>query len=169
MKAHVIGLAGSGKTTLARWLADRCGTAAIDLDGIVYDPVSGERPESDIARRLAAIRSQHGWITEGAYHAEWLRPHLEESDVIVWLDLSLRTCLWRIATRHVKAELARNNPHPGWKKLWRFLLYTRRTAGSQRTGTSRLLKRYGSKVVRCRSSSDEAAFRRRSGGGPGGV
>ena len=151
MKAHVIGIPGSGKSTLARTLAERYGIVNIDLDDVVYGPY-GERSAREIARLLEEIRSASGWITEGAYGEEWLRDHLAHADVVVWLDLPLGTCLARILTRHLRAELGGDNPHPGWRRLWDFLRYTRRSAAEQRRRTRALLAAYGHKVVRCRSS-----------------
>jgi adenylate kinase family enzyme len=66
MKAHVIGIPGSGKTTLAQWFADKYLIPAFDLDYVVWDE-SGERAPSEIERRLTEIGRLPGWVTEGAY------------------------------------------------------------------------------------------------------
>ena len=158
MKVHIVGLAGSGKTTLARWVSSKFSVPTHDLDWIVYDS-AGERPSAEIAQRLEDVRRQPGWVTEGAYGEEWLRSLLDAADAIVWLDPPLRTCLARIVMRHLRAALARNNPHPGWRKLFRFLRYTQRTARGQRERTRNLLTGYETKTVRCRSSRDVAAWR----------
>jgi adenylate kinase family enzyme len=114
MKVHIIGPAGSGKSTLARSLAAQHGATWHDLDEVVYGS-GGERATEEIAERLAGILGSEGWVTEGAYRAEWLRPVLEALDRVIWLDVSLPLCLWRIFKRHVVAELRRNNDHPGWE------------------------------------------------------
>lgn len=165
MKSHIIGIPGSGKTTLARWFTNTYRVEAFDLDYVVWGD-SGERPPSYIENQLQDIRQLDGWVTEGAYTQEWLGDHLEAADVIVWLDLPLHTSLARIFTRHVRAEFARNNPHPGWRKLWKFLLYIRETGERQRADAARLLAPSMSKVVRCRSSRDVAAYQNRQGPGP---
>ena len=157
-KVHISGLAGSGKTTLARGIADEFGSSAYDLDWIVYDQ-NGERPAAEIERRLQAIAEGRGWVTEGAYTQDFVTPLLERADAIVWLDPPLYACIFRIVKRHVRAELARNNPHPGWTRLLRFLNYTRTSANRQKQQTGSLLLRYHSKVYRCRSGSDVAAMK----------
>lgn len=161
VKIHVIGLAGSGKTTLARWIGERFDVPVHDLDFVVYDAETGERPASEISARVDAIRLGAGWVTEGAYHDAWCKPLLDDATHIAWLDVPLRTCVMRIVKRHVRAELARTNMHPGWRKLARFIDYTRRTARHQRDEIAELLEEYGSKVARCRSSSDVATLKRR--------
>jgi hypothetical protein len=56
--------------------------------------------------------------------------------------------------RHITAELRGNNQHPGWRKLWRFLNYTRRTAPAQRSAVASMLRPHAAKVHHCRSSRD---------------
>jgi len=167
MKAHIIGLAGSGKTTLARWLAGTYAIGACDLDDVVYDRVTGERPATEIERRLEEIGRLPGWVTEGAYHQPWLKQHLDAAEIIVWLDISFPICAKRIVLRHVGAELAGRNPHPGWRKMARFLNYTRQTASRQRAETKCLIDPFSAKVMHCRSSTNVKAFQAHRSGASG--
>ena len=160
MKAHVLGISGSGKTSLSRWISARSGVPAYELDWIVYNG-AGERPEAEIVRHLEDVRRLDGWVTEGAYTEPWLKPLLDDADVIIWLDVPWQTCVLRMLKRHIRAELARNNRHRGWRKLARFLDYTRRTAPRQRADAAKLLAPYAANVVRCRSSRDLAAMKTR--------
>jgi adenylate kinase family enzyme len=163
MKVHIVGIAGSGKTTLARSLSERFDIKSFDLDFVVYDSEAGERPAAEITRRIDEIRALDGWVTEGAYRDAWLRPLLDDATAIVWLDVSLPRAMSRMVKRHARAELARNNLHPGWRRLFRFLEYNHKTAGQQRAETMALLAAYPQKVSRCRSSSDVTAFKARIG------
>ncbi len=163
VKIHIVGIAGSGKTTLAQWIGDRFGIRACDLDFVVYDSDIGERPVVEITRRIEEIRRLDGWVTEGAYRDAWLRALLDDATAIVWLDVSLPRVLFRTVKRHARAELARNNLHPGWMRLFRFLNYNRTTAGRQNSETRALLATYPDKVFRCRSPQDVAAFKVRIG------
>lgn len=153
MKLHIIGIAGSGKTTFADWASTTFNIPAIDLDPVVFSQ-AGERPRDELLRRLGEIQSRDAWITEGAYHDEWVSVLLDDADAIVWLDVPRWASLWRILKRHVRAELQGNNKHAGWRKLWRFMSYTARTGASQREATVTLLRPYQEKVARCRSSAD---------------
>lgn len=159
MKVHIIGLAGSGKTTLAAWISERFGVAAHDLDWIVYDE-AGERPEPEIVARIGEILREPGWVTEGAYHQTWLQPLLQAADRIVWLDPPLPVCVFRMLKRHAVAELRRDNAHPGWLRLVRFLRYTARTSGRQRADARALLAPHASMITRCTSSSEVRLLQR---------
>jgi adenylate kinase family enzyme len=163
VRAHVIGIAGSGKTTLARKLAHRYGMAAIDLDDVAYDRALGERSEPDVIALIDDIRGRPGWVTEGAYRNRWIEPLLADADRIIWLDVPVATCAFRMVRRHVIAELRRSNAHSGWLRLVSFIDYTRRTAATQRAETERLLAPHAAKVVRRRSSGQHAKVLREFG------
>ena len=154
----MIGIAGSGKTTLARRLGEALGAPVYDLDRVVYDRVTGERPAEEILRRMDEIGAGQRWVTEGGYRDAWLAALLADADVIVWLDVPFATCATRMIKRHLRAEMAGSNQHPGWGKLMRFLKYTRTTAARQRRETAELLRPYASKVERCRSSREVDAL-----------
>ncbi len=158
LNVHIMGLAGSGKTTLARWIADTFDLSVHDLDWVAYDK-RGERPLAEIEGRVNAITGVDGWVTEGAYQEGWIEPLLGCADYIVWLDIGLHRCLFRMVKRHVRAELSGTNQHPGWVRLLRFLNYTRKTSRLQRQRTRRLLAGYTDKVYRCRTSGDISAVK----------
>ena len=159
MNVHIVGMAGSGKTTLAHWIGGAFDVPAFDLDPVVYDFETGERPTPEIVSRIQEIRRLDGWVTEGAYREAWLRPLLDDAAAIVWLDPPLAVAILRMVKRHARAEFSGTNLHPGWVRLLRFLNYNRRTASQQAAETIDLLSPYASKVSRCRSSRDVAAFK----------
>jgi adenylate kinase family enzyme len=160
LRVHIIGLAGSGKTTFARWIGDTFGVPVHDLDWIAYDQ-QGERPLAEVAQRVGAISNSNGWVTEGAFQERWIEPLLTRATAIVWLDVPLHVCLFRMLKRHVRAELSRKNQHPGWRKLFRFMNYTRHSARHQRQRSRGMLAPHGGKTARCRTSSDIEAMKAR--------
>jgi shikimate kinase len=124
-RIHVIGAAGSGKTTVARLLANLHHVPWYELDVIGYEGGAGRKRRLD--ERLADLRrivAQPAWVTEGSF-LWWTRDLFEAADRILWLDPPWHVAMPRIVTRHVRASLAGNNRHPGLRKLLRFLWFCR--------------------------------------------
>ncbi|HEX2185227.1 MAG TPA: hypothetical protein VHN78_06960 [Chloroflexota bacterium] len=129
VRIYVLGGGGSGKTTLARRLGARLACPVYHLDDVLFPRgwhtlSQAERQamrEAEI-RRLAALPS---WILEGCYPG-WIEEFAAAADLIVWLDVPFWRAAWRIVKRHVLADLRRNNRHPGYRNLWRFLQGQRR-------------------------------------------
>jgi hypothetical protein len=98
-RVFVTGAAGSGKTTLA----PRFGPPVYEMDrGEAPDDLDGE------------------WVVEGVYTWD-IEKYLTRADVIVWLDLPMRTTIPRILRRHVTLSARGRNPHKGLRLLWHFL------------------------------------------------
>lgn len=94
---------------------------------------------------------------------------MTSADTIIWLDVGCRVAAWRIVYRHTSRSIARDNPHPGVRRLIRFLrhaktYYTSDTSllpSSQiddgaitRDATGEMLAPYASKVRRCEKNAD---------------
>jgi len=171
-RVHIVGMAGSGKTTLARQLAERLHAPCYELDVVGYE--NGAKRSIE-ARRvdLSQIVSQPSWVTEGAF-IWWIDDLLQHAEVIVWLDLHWSLCYQRIVLRHIKADIARNNRHPGFMKMLSFAKDVRpryldpvpctpsgpNDDGANRAATADILSPYKNKVVHCRRPSDVARFLR---------
>jgi hypothetical protein len=170
-KIHIVGGAGSGKTTLAKRLAVRLGCASYDLDRIGWR----NHHKVPLPERLDAIEtilSQPCWITEGVF-LWWTGILFENADRIVWLDIPFRLAAWRIVKRHILASWRRENLHPGIINLIKFLdgvgrgYYCRPAVEPEspdddfaitRDATAGILASYGEKVVHCQNQSDVYRF-----------
>ena len=97
-RVAVVGTSGSGKTTLARALAGRLGVPHVELDAFHWASGWTEVDEQTFRDRVATALETTGWVTDGNYSA--VRDlYLARADTVVWLDLPLRTCLWRVIRR----------------------------------------------------------------------
>ena len=164
---------GSGKTTLARRLGALLDAPVYELDLVGWEEVTGrERSLAEKLARVQEIAVRPRWVTEGTMLG-WSDPLLHAADRIVWLDIPWRVALWRMLLRHVRADLAGNNRHPGWRRLFRFLWYTRKyywngypcapvpddgEGNATRQRTAQRLARFPEKAVRCRTSGDVATL-----------
>lgn len=172
-RIHIIGGTGSGKTTLARKLSTSLNIPFYELDVVGYEGGFGTPHPLEVRiAELKRIADLPAWVTEGGYIL-WIDELLRTADTIVWLDLPWRTRRWRVITRHIKADLARNNRHSGYLNLYRFYMTARKYElnptiytlqppdigdYSSRATMVYYLEQYRDKVVQCRTVADVAAF-----------
>lgn len=177
-RIHVIGASGSGKTTLARELAGRLDVPYHGLDAVGYEGGAGAKRSLELRQAdLARIVAQPGWVTEGAF-LWWVEDLLQHADAIVWLDLHWSVCYRRIVIRHLKADLARNNPHPGFLNMLRFAAGVRSYCldpqpavpaapdddHANRAAVVLALAPYMDKVIHCRHPEEARRFLARAAG-----
>lgn len=102
----VIGTTGTGKTTLARSLAQKHGLTHIELDSLFWQP--GWKPiEMGEFRSLVADAVEADrWVSDGNYRGVrdivW-----SQADIILWLDYSLLLVFWRLFKRNIKQIIER--------------------------------------------------------------
>ncbi len=109
----VVGVTGSGKTSLASRLAGLLGLAHVELDGLRFGPGWSEPPDEVFRQRVVAALSAPGWVVDGNYSRvrdiTW-----KLADTIVWLDYPFLTSFWRLLRRSyrrvvLQEELWNNN------------------------------------------------------------
>jgi adenylate kinase family enzyme len=134
-KIYIAGGAGVGKTRLSNKLAQATGFPVFELDWILWTTGdNGERLQlADRVEITREIAAKSEWIADGMYIG-WAQELWKSADLVIFLDISLKLMLWRIFWRHVGAELRRNNRHPGWLKLFRFMKVVVRSYRSTEVG-----------------------------------
>jgi adenylate kinase family enzyme len=93
---------GNGKTTVGRELAHRLRVPFVELDALVHGPNWVEAPDDELRRLLDPVLAGDGWVIDGGYRRKIGDLVLEQADTIVWLDLSMRVWLPRLARRTVR-------------------------------------------------------------------
>ena len=173
-RIHIIGCGGSGKTTLARQVTNVLDAPCYELDNIGYAHHS-KRSLEERLQDVRQIAAQPQWVSEGAY-LWWTDDLFHHADTIVWLDLHWTVCYQRIVMRHIRADLARTNTHPGFRKMLRFAggkrqYYLNPVPGvptdpnddnaMNRAAVAQVLQAYSGKTVHCRRPADVTAWLKR--------
>jgi adenylate kinase family enzyme len=94
----IYGVTGSGKTTLARQLAERTGLPWHCVDDLTWEPGWVMVAPDEQRRRIAAICAGEQWILDSGY-SSWLDLVLPRADLIVALDYARWRSLARLARR----------------------------------------------------------------------
>jgi adenylate kinase family enzyme len=126
-RVWVAGLPGSGKTTLARTLADRLGVPHVELDALHHGPAWDEAPAQLLRQRVEAslAAAADGWVVDGNYRGKLGDLVVERADTMVWLDLPLPLILWRIVRRTASRLVHRTELWNGNRETVRNSVLTR--------------------------------------------
>jgi len=96
----VKGCSGAGKTTLARALARRFNVPHVELDALHHGPNWTPASAHELQARVQlALDDTRGWVVDGNYDSKLGNLLLDRADLIIWLDLPLRTKLSRVVAR----------------------------------------------------------------------
>ena len=183
-RIHITGGPGSGKTWLASRLSRQLGVPCFDQDGAALalfarlglPPTSPSPPpevEAGLIEAAMEFAAGHTWVSD-ATSITWAAPLFERADAVVWLDTPRSVALRRVFTRHVRAELRRDNRFPGWRRMYRFWRWSRRFYWDHnppgvnpygtpmtRTTLASMLEEHAGKLVVCRNAGDVRALERR--------
>jgi adenylate kinase family enzyme len=116
----VVGTSGSGKTALARGLAERLGYPHVELDALHWRPNWTSTPGDEFRDRVMRAVDGDAWVVDGNYSVVrdiiWNR-----ADTIVWLDYALPVILWRLLSRTVRRVLTRQELWAGNRENLRLM------------------------------------------------
>lgn len=136
----IIGGPGSGKSTLARKLGQAHNLPVFHMDREVHWlPGWQERPSAEKTPIVQAIVAQDRWVFEGG-HSTTYPDRLARADCVVWLDLPLGLCLWRVLTRTIR-DRGKTRPDSQdncperldmLPEFFRFILRTRNTSRAKK-------------------------------------
>jgi adenylate kinase family enzyme len=102
----VIGIAGSGKSTVARELSERLDVRHIELDSIFWQANWTKLDEDEFEARVRMGTHSGGWIVDGNYSDRIRRITWTAADTVVWLDLSRPVVMWQLLRRTVRRTVS---------------------------------------------------------------
>lgn len=100
-RVAIIGCGGSGKSYLARQLAERLDLPITHLDAVYYDQHWQALPKDQFTAVQEELVARPRWVIEGNY-ASTLPVRLAVADTVIVLDLPARTCLRGVLQRRLR-------------------------------------------------------------------
>jgi adenylate kinase family enzyme len=114
----VIGTSCSGKTTLARRLAETIGVTHIELDSIYWKPDWCPRPDEEFRALTAEAVLPECWVADGNYSKVrdivW-----GKATAVIWLNYPFHTVLWRAFSRTLKRAIRQEELFSGNRETFR--------------------------------------------------
>jgi adenylate kinase family enzyme len=115
-KIFIIGIAGSGKTTLAKRLTSQLGYPHIDLDTVRFPKSKDKVLLPELRPIIDELIEEPRWIIEGVYTG-WTNSLLAAADKIIWLDTGAKRSATRILLRHALHRLRGTTQHSAGSTL----------------------------------------------------
>ena len=120
----VLGTAGSGKTTLARDLAQRLNVPHIELDALYWGENWTATEKPVFRQRVERAIAQDGWALCGNYSS--VRDlTLARADTAVWLDYPMSVVFTRVLRRCLRRAITRERLWAGNRESLRLTFLSR--------------------------------------------
>jgi adenylate kinase family enzyme len=120
-----MGTTCSGKSTLARRLAERLDVPYIELDALHWGPDWTEPRPEEFRSRVEPLVGRDAWVVDGNYTTKLGDLVLRRADTLVWLDPPLPVVLSRVFRRTISRIRSESELWSGNRETWRNAFFTR--------------------------------------------
>ena len=98
----VVGTTGSGKTTLARQIAQKLDMPHVEFDAYRVGPNWTETPDDVFRERLRQALQGDTWVGDGNYYSIARDIIWTRATLLVWLDYPICIVMWRLFWRTLR-------------------------------------------------------------------
>lgn len=115
----VIGSSGSGKTTVARRIADILDIPYLEMDSVRHANGWDSTPDPEFQLVLGEFTAQERWVVDGNYTSHGAREVVwPRVDTVVWVDPPKRIVMSRVIRRTLKRTITREELWNGLREPW---------------------------------------------------
>jgi adenylate kinase family enzyme len=121
-RISVVGSSGSGKTTVARAIAQRLAAPHLELDSVFHQPGWKQLAREAFQERVRSFAVGPRWVIDGNYVSHGVGPLVwSRADTIVWLDLPRWQVMAQLVPRTLGRVLTGAELWNGNRERWRNL------------------------------------------------
>jgi len=124
-RVTVVGVSGSGKSSVGRAIAERLDAPYVELDALHHGPGWTEATAEELRAQVEPWVARERWVIDGNYRNKIGDLVVVRADAVVWLDLPVRVWLPRLARRTFTRMLTREELWNGNREQLRFLVTER--------------------------------------------
>ena len=130
----ILGIAGGGKSTLARRISAALGLPLHQMDKIGWRPGWTWTPNDEIDRRHEQIIATERWVIDGFGTYKSMDRRCDAADTLILIDQPAWRHYWWAYKRNIKLLFCHNDDLPAgcskwplWKMMFKIIRQTRRT------------------------------------------
>jgi len=112
-RVNVVGLSGSGKSTIARRLGDALQVPYLEMDRLFHGPNWTEPNEAEFRERISRAISGDRWVLDGNYHSKTQDLKRERATSIVWVNTPFARNIFQSTSRAVHRAWTQEELWPG--------------------------------------------------------
>jgi adenylate kinase family enzyme len=118
-RISVIGSSGSGKSTMARTLAEALDLPTLELDSIFHQPGWEPKPDDEFRAEVSAFVAGDRWVVDGNYTSHGVAQLVwPRADTVVWMDPSKPVVMTRVIRRTLRRTITREELWNGNREPW---------------------------------------------------
>lgn len=124
-RVSVVGCSGSGKSTVARRLAELLDAPYVELDALHWGPDWTESSAEELAAKVRDATSGDRWVVDGNYQSKIGTLVWDGADTVVWVNPPKRVVMARSLRRTLGRIITRQELWNGNRESWRGLQFWR--------------------------------------------